>query len=154
MLTPEDRIKSNPSIEQYKTYVKRKIDGIYYLVNYALFKKVPLITAKDSLCIKAVKLLDNGDCLELNISADHPNCPVQPTIDRIVTIQNPIYYKKTAEGLSVQSFNYIIPRTNVGMIFLKPLLNNIYQGTLKRILEIIKTEPLDLETIESQFNQH
>lgn len=152
MLCEEDRLKSNSALQSYKVLLRRRIGDTYYMINHAIFKKVLLFAEKDSLCIKAVRFLENGDCIEQNISFEHDQVP--KSRERIQVISNPIYYRKTETGLSTKSFNFVLPKTSIGFSILKPIMNKSYNDTFKALLERLNTsEPLSLEELIAQFKQ-
>ena len=137
MLTSEERLKTNSALEKYTTIVRKRIGDTYYMINHAVFKKVMMFNQKESLCIKAFKFIDNGDCIEQNISIIHDRIPI--SIDRITVVDNPIYYQKVENGkLIVKSYNHVIPKTNMGMMVLKPIMNSSYNTTFKMILKILE----------------
>lgn len=142
LLSADERLKSNPNLQSYTTIARRKIGNTYYMVNHAVFKKVMLMSQRESLMIKAFRFLDNGDCIEHNMSVEYPSIPEHKSVVRINTLSNPIYYQKTEKGLKAKSFNYVLPKTSIGFTILKPILGSSYTNTFTSILKIIKEEPI------------
>ena len=142
LLTQEERTKSNGNIARYYTPIRRKIGDTYYMLNQVQFKKVLSMTPKESVCIKAVRVLANGDCVEHNVSFSHERFPNDPSqYERFEVLANPIYYKKTETGLQTKSFNYVIPKSKMPMMLLKGIMNKSYNDTFRAISEILKTKP-------------
>jgi hypothetical protein len=155
LLTAEERTKSNTNIARYYTPIRAKLGDIYYMLNQVQFKKVLAMTPKESVCIKAVKFLPNGDCIEHNMSFSHDKFPNDPNqFERFEVLANPIYYMKTETGLRAKSFNYVIPKSKMLMMMLKAIMNKSYNGTFKAISEIIEAKPNTPEALrqmESEF---
>lgn len=153
VLTPAERLQSNSNLSSYQTVHRKKIGDTYYLVNHVLFKKVMLMDQKESLCIKAVKALPNGDCIEQNISCEHPHIPPKDGVQRLTVLANPILYTKTPEGLKAKSFNHVIPRSSIGFTVLKPLMNSSYNNTFKGLIKVIEDTPkLSVQELEKEFD--
>jgi hypothetical protein len=142
LLSAEERLASNPNLESYLTVARQKIGDTYYMVNHAVFKKVLMMSQRESLMIKAFKFLDNGDCIEHNMSVEYPSVPENPKIQRIYTLSNPIYYEKTETGLNAKSYNYVNPKMSMAFMILKPIMNLSYNSTFTKIKEIIENEPI------------
>lgn len=139
LLSSEERTKSNSNIARYYTPVRRKIGDTYYMLNQVQFKKVIAMTPKESVCIKAVKVLSSGDVVEHNVSFQHPKFPNDPALfERFVVLANPIYYRKTESGMEAKSFNFVVPRSKLPMMMLKGVMNKSYNGTFSAISEILK----------------
>lgn len=150
LLSEEDRLKSNTALQSYKVLLRRRIGDTYYMVNHAVFKKVLMFAEKDSLCVKAVRFLANGDCVEQNISFDHERVPI--TRERIQVLSNPIFYLKTEKGLSAKSFNFVLPKTTIGFTILKTIMNKSYNDTFKALLErVAAAEPRPVEDLVAEF---
>lgn len=155
LLSSEERTKSNSNIARYYTPIRRKIGDTYYMLNQVQFKKVLTMTPKESVCIKALKVLPSGDIIEHNVSFEHPRFPNDPALfERFIVIANPIYYRKTESGLEAKSFNFVVPRSKMPMMMLKGVMNKSYNGTFLAISEILKSKvdsPEEMDLMEKAF---
>lgn len=151
LLSASERQQSNPNIAEYVTPVRRycKEKKTYYMINVVRFKKVLTMTPKESVCIKAVKVLDNGDVVEHNVSIKHEKFPETPDkFERFEVLANPIFYRKVKGGLQAKSFNYVVPKSKMPMMMLKGIMNKSYNGTFTAISEIISKKEQSQEEIE------
>ena len=151
VLSPEDRLKSNSNLQSYKTVHRKKVGDTYYLINHVVFKKIPLFNPKETVCIKGVRVLPNGNVIEQNVSVDHPHIPVDGAKERMTILSNPIFYEKTEKGLKAKSFNYVIPKSGMAFSILKSIMNSSYNNTFKGLYEAVKNSPMDMNEIEQQF---
>lgn len=153
-LSEQQRVETNTNLESYKIVERRKIGDIYYLLSHTTFKKIMLVTKKESVCLKAGKVKPNGDVIEINISVNHKKIPISAEVDRIHVIENPVFFKKTETGLLTRAYNHVLPKTSVGFLIMKPLINSGYNKTLQSILKIMEADKsLTLEQFEEDFKR-
>lgn len=152
-LIPEDQeLAISNNYERFITIFRGKIEDVFYIINYAVYKQVMMFNKKDLLFIKAFKLLADGSVVEITASINHPDFPEKNKIDRIKIIENIVHYRRTPEGgTEAVSLNSLYPRVGVGFSILKPLFSKSYRGYQKSLAEYLGTASTDEKALESEF---
>jgi hypothetical protein len=128
MIAEEDELKISSSYERFSTLYRVKIDGVFYIFNYALYKQVMLFSKKDLLIMKAFKLTDNGDVVEITASCTHPNFEEKKGVDRMKIIETMSYYQKKPDGgCEATTLNSLYPRVGAGFTILKPIFSKSFR---------------------------
>ena len=156
LISEADEIRMTPNYERFYTIFRAKIDDVYYIINYALYKKIMLMSQKDLLFLKAFKKLDNGDVVEITVSINHPEFEEKAKIDRMKLIQSIGHFKKTDSGTEGTTVSQIYPRTSVGMTMLKPIFTKSFRSyfkTLDEYLLTIKSEEGELSSTFQNFTK-
>ena len=152
LISEEDELKISSSYERFTTLYRTKIGDIYYIFNYALYKQVMLFSKKDLLIMKAFKVTENGDIVEITASCTHPDYQEKKGIDRMKIIENITYYQKKPDGgCEITTLNSLYPRVGAGFTILKPIFSKSFRnfnGLLADYLaKVQKTE----KQLEAEF---
>lgn len=153
LISEEDELRMTSSYERFYTLFRAKIDGVYYIVNYALYKQIMLFSKKDLLFIKAFKQFDNGDVAEITVSINHPEFEEKPKIERMRIIESISYITKTETGSSIQTLNQMYPKVSAGVTILKPLFAKSFRAYFKTLDEYLATIPNDEAELASKFEK-
>ena len=147
LISEADELKMTSSYERFYTLFRAKMDGVYYIVNYALYKQIMLFSKKDLLFLKAFKQFDNGDVAEITVSINHPEFEVKSKVERMRLIQSMGYLKKTETGCDITTVSQIYPKVGAGYTILKPLFARSFRGYFKTLDEYLlkmKSDEADL----------
>jgi len=151
-LIPEsEELKISTNYERFMTIFRGKIGNVFYIINYALYKQIMLFSKKDLFFVKAFKQLDNGDVVEITVSADHPDYLESKGIDRMKIVENVCLYKKTPEGCQVTSLNTLYPRVGASLTILKPLFSKGFRTYNKAQTEYLNTITKGETDLEADF---
>ncbi len=152
LIPEEQELAISSNYERFITIFRGKIEDVFYIMNYALYKQVMLFNKKDLLFMKAFKLLADGSVVEITASITHPDFPEKKGIDRIKIIENVVHYRRTADGGSeIVSLNSLYPRVGVGFTMLKPLFSKSYRAYQKALSEYLTTASTDEKALEADF---
>lgn len=151
LISEEDELRISDSYEQFKTPFRVKDGDIYYIMNYALYKKILMFSKKDLLFVKAFKVLDNGDVLEVTVSVEHPDYPISEEVERMSIIQNVVLYRKTENGCEIKSFNSLYPKTNAGSTMLNGIFSKSYRTYNKLLAEYLEALSKSEQELEAEF---
>lgn len=151
-LIPEaDELKISTNYERFETVFRGKIGNVYYIINYALYKQIMLFSKKDLFIVKAFKEYENGDVVEVTLSAQHPDYMETKGIDRMGIIENICLYTKTPEGCDIISLNRLYPRVGAGFTILKPLFSKGFRTYNKLLGEYLVTVTKTVPELEEEF---
>lgn len=153
LISEADELKMTSSYERFYTLFRAKIDGIYYIVNYALYKQIMLFSKKDLLFLKAFKEYDNGDVAEITVSINHPEFEEKPKIERMKIIESMAYITKTDNGCTIETLTQMYPKVNAGITILKPLFAKSFRAYFKTLDEYLVTVKSDQSELNTQFEK-
>lgn len=152
LIPEEQELAISSNYERFITIFRGKIEDVFYIINYAVYKQIMLFNKKDLLFIKAFKLLADGSVVEITASINHPDFPEKKGVDRIKIIENIVHYRRTAEGgTEIVSLNSLYPRVGVGFAMLKPIFSKSYRSYQKSLGEYLGTASNDEKALESDF---
>jgi hypothetical protein len=155
LIPEETELKLSSSYEKFTTIFRAKIGDVYYIMNYALYKKILLFNKKDMLFLKAFKELEGGDVAEVTVSVQHSGHPEVKGTDRMKIIDNFVYYKKSGDNsVKSTSFSSLYPRVGGTFGMLSTIFAKSYRAFVKassEYLDTIKSSPKELEEDFKQF---
>lgn len=152
MISEEDELKISSSYERFSTLYRVKIDDIYYIFNYALYKQVMLFSKKDLLIMKAFKVTDSGDVVEITVSCSHPDFLEKKGIDRMKIIENITYYQKKPDGgCEITTLNSLYPRVGAGFTILKPIFSKSYRTFNNLLADYLAKVHKNEQQLEAEF---
>ena len=137
MISEADELKMTSSYERFMTIFRGKVDDVFYIVNYTLYKQIMFFSKKDMLYLKAFKQFDNGDVAEIAVSISHPEFPENPKFERMALIECLAYIAKTDTGCEATTINKMYPKISAGATILKPLFANSYRNYYKALDEYL-----------------
>ena len=153
LISEEDELRMTSGYERFYTLFRARIDGIFYVINYALYKQILLFSKKDMLFLKAFKRFDNGDVAEITMTINHPEFEVKPKIERMSIIENIVYYSKTDTGSDIIAINKIYPKVGAGFTILKPILSKTFRSYFKTLDEYLSTVKTDEDKLSKDFDR-
>lgn len=153
LITEADELRMTSSYERFYTLFRAKIDGVFYVVNYALYKQIMLFSKKDLLFLKAFKEFENGDIAEITVSITHPEFEEKPKIERMKIIQGLSYITKTNTGCRVETLNQMYPKVSAGITILKPVFTKSFRAYFKTLDEYLVTIKDSETEMTSQFEK-
>ena len=152
LISEDQELKISSSYERFITIFRAKIEDVFYVINYAIYKKIMLFNQKDLFFVKAFRLTPEGNVIEITVSSEHPNYPEKKGIDRMKIIENVVYYKKMDDGTTqVISLNSLYPRIGASFGILKPIFSKSFRTYQKQLGEYIESIPNDERVLEEQF---
>lgn len=154
MIPEEVELKLSSNYEKFATVFRAKIGDVYYIMNYALYKKILLFNKKDLLFLKAFKEFEDGDVAEVTVSIQHSKYPEVKGTDRMKIIDNFVYYKKTGEtSVETISFSSLYPRVGGTFGMLSSLFAKSYRTFVKALAEYMDTVHKTPKELEEEFKQ-
>lgn len=153
LISEADELRMTSSYERFYTLFRAKIDGVYYIVNYALYKQIMLFSKKDLLFLKAFKQYDNGDVAEITVSINHPEFEEKPKIERMKIIESIAYLTKTETGSKIETLNQMYPKVSAGVTILKPLFAKSFRSYFKTLDEYLATIKDEETHLSEQFEK-
>ena len=152
MISEEDELKISSSYERFATLYRIKIEGIFYIFNYALYKQVMLFSKKDLLILKAFKLTENGDVVEITASCSHPDFEEKKGIDRMKIIETMSYYQKKPDGgCEATTLNSLYPRVGAGFTILKPIFSKSFRTFNSHLADYLAKVNKTQTQLEAEF---
>ena len=152
MISEEDELKISSSYERFATLYRIKIEGIFYIFNYALYKQVMLFSKKDLLILKAFKLTENGDVVEITASCSHPDFEEKKGIDRMKIIETMSYYQKKPDGgCEATTLNSLYPRVGAGFTILKPIFSKSFRTFNSHLADYLAKVNKTETQLEAEF---
>lgn len=152
LITEEEELRISTSYERFQTLYRVVIDGVFYIFNYALYQKIMLFSKKDLLFMKAFKVLENGDLIEITASIDHPDFPETKGIERMKIIETMTLVTKMPEGGSqVETLNCLYPKVGAGFTILKPILSKSFRNFNKLLSEYFQKVTMNEKELKAEF---
>lgn len=152
-LIPEsEELRLSSSYERYITIYRCKIGDVFYIINHAIYKAIMLFSKKDLFIVKAFKIVNGGDLVEVTVSPTHPEYPEKKGTDRMKIISNMAYIRKTSEGGSeVTSINSLYPRTGTSFMILKPIFSKTYRTYTKTVGDYLESLNKSEAALQDEF---
>lgn len=151
LMSESDELTVSPNYDRYRTLHRWKSDGVYYVVNYALYKQIMLFSQKDILFVKAFKPLPSGDVVEVTVSISHPDFPENGDTERMKIIDNYTVYAKNDDGCYITAVNILYPRVGAGFTILKPLFIKAFRGYHSNLQSYLSNQSKTEDQLNKEF---
>lgn len=154
LIPEETELKLTSNYEKFTTIFRAKIGDVYYIMNYALYKKILLFNKKDLLFLKAFKEFEGGDVAEVTVSVQHSGYPEVKGTDRMKIIENFVYYHKTGDhSVATTSYSSLYPRVGGTFGMLSSLFAKSYRNFVKALSEYLDTLKKTPQELDDDFKQ-
>jgi hypothetical protein len=143
--------KIDDGLERVYKVFRGEVDGVFYVVIYALYKQIMFFNKKDLLVIRAFKKLDNGDVVEISMSMEHPEFPEAPKTDRMKLVRSMEYITKSDTGSNIVMATQLFPRVGTGFMILKPVYTSMFRKMFKNMDEQLQAVKADEAQLLKEF---